>query len=352
MSIVRTTLQGKRVLSYRGKRRLQRNADLLSIGFLSLFLLIVLWITTKAIYNVSFQQKRSDVLFLQKESLPFPQVPVDIFPLSLPDVTPPLFTKTFSPSCLPDNSLQLEKDATNDCQIPEDEYRNVVRILTTPTVTGQAAAHLLEEFLQYDPRWELNTRTFASRYLPEGWIVHVAVLPPLLEAMDLLLHVQTKEEEMERAWLQAIEYTIQRVLQHHCEFSSTVSQSKRAFMSVSLNEVVGFPSAAIKSLYEFLEIQEKVHSVSSSAAALTVIERIQHVITWFETNAKTLDYREWNSRVQHVIEASTRHVSESTNCNFVAMPPNDLAKRVDSALLGTFDCEQYPSIGLCHPMQS
>ncbi|GAX10516.1 hypothetical protein FisN_21Lh222 [Fistulifera solaris] len=306
----------------------------------------------KIIYTVSFQQIRSEVLFLQKKDLPFPQVPVDIFPLALSDVTLLLFAKTFFPLCLPDNSMQLEKDAAGDCQVPKDEYKNVVRILTTPTVTGQAAAHLLEEFLQYDPRWELNTRAFASRYLPEGWIVHVVVLPPLLEAMDLLLHVQTKDEERERAWLQAIEYTIQRVLQHHCEFSSTVSQSKRAFMSVSLNEVVGFPSAAIKSLYEFLEIQEKAHSVSSSAAALTVLERIQYVITWLETNAKILDYREWNSRVQHVIEASTRHVSESSNCNFVSMPPNDLAKRVDSALMGTFDCEQYPSIGLCHPLQS
>ncbi len=306
----------------------------------------------KVIHTVSFQQKRSEVLFLQKKGIPFPQVPVDVFPLSLSDVTPPLFTDTFFPSCLPNNTMQVEKDAANDCQVPEDEYRNVVRILTTPTVTGQAAAQLLEEFIQSDPRWELNTRTFASRSLPKGWIVHVAVLPPLLEAMDLLLHVQTKEEEREKAWLQAIEYTIQRVLQHHCEFSTTVSQPKRAFMSVSLNEVVGFPSAAIKSLYEFLEIQEKAHIVSSSAAALTVLERIQYVITWFETNAKTLDYREWNSRVQHVIEASTRHVSESSNCNFVSMPPNELAKRVDSALLGTFDCAQYPSIGLCHPLQS
>lgn len=356
MPLIRTARREKRTLSYRGKKHIQNNARPLFFGFLAFFLVGFLWIIGKLLLNVSSETKDDDsgFLFLQKNKQPFPQHPIDLWPHSLADVASsaaPLLIETFFPSCLP-NNINGEEGTPRNCQAPNDNYLNVLRIQTTPTVTGQAVANLLGDFLLSKPHWEVNIRTFASQPLPpEGWIVHVAVLPPLLEAMDLILHVQTEQDEQEGAWKQMIEYTILRVLQHHCNFATAV-QRNRAVWSVSLNEVVGFPSAALVSLYDFLEIPEKAGEVSSSAAALTVLERIKNIITWFEKNGSSLTHPEWDQRVNEIIETSIRHVAENNNCILAPKPPNKLAQRVDSALLGTLDCTDYPSIGLCRHMHT
>ena len=341
-STMRNTSRTIRYLNRRSKRLQKREAGPLFVAGVALASILLLWAVGAVLFK--FSKPPSTIASL-------PQTTFDLWP----DSTQPIFQGT-SPfiSCLPQHY-------PDRCRIRHtDQKRRVVGILRPPGRLG----HLLESFVRssvkllQDEHPEFEVELIASHRAESlldraSQIIRPAVLPPLLEALDLILQTRDSDDNALLSVSQRqVETVLRQLLQWHCRISQKAGDM--ALLLLMLDISMAYPRMAQDALTEFLGLtvvendNDKSNTVQMNALVQEVLTLIDEETTLLQGNrivpASSYDWVQQVVQDEYLNEAcvpvgETAHPSRVTKL-VGAMLGDDLAAEHVA-------CQTYPQSMLC-----
>jgi len=305
------------------KRTLLRKGDVrrsfgpFMMGLAVIGVVVLIWTSGALVVSVASAPRAPRILQVE-----FPRNIMDIWPNDILDSAQDLLDGGFYASC-----------SGSDC---DKAALNKVVVLRTPGVLGEVITEYVQGLV---PSWEVMGTSDVESIPKEAYVVRLAILPSLLEALDLILQASSNASKEE------VVHILRRVLGWHCRVDSAVLQEHLPVLSLTLDEAIAYPKAAKEGLFDFLKVD--LDELQISAHAERVLIRISQA-------TKMIDGLDIASEVDTVI-AEYLSKSPGSQCDELvtstSIPESSVCRLLDAFLLPDQDpsllCNQYPTSALC-----
>jgi hypothetical protein len=353
----RTTLQYGR----KKKQRKARFAGPWMVAAIAVLAVLLLWAIGALLFAVvsSSQSNKHPAPAI----VPFPRKPLDLWPDDS-SLQSQRLLESFYSSCVP-----TALDDNDKCPVPPSTASTkTVTIIRSPGVFGKLLESFVRQFIQlHAPHIPviLASQHHPLKSLSSGttYLIRPAVLPPILEALDLILETRNVDDTtlvgvegtQTIITVEEILEVVRLVVQWHCRISVVYERSPR--WTLTLDHTMAYPKVTEESLAEFLGLEQEIKpDVNVSPLAEQTLQRIHDVSVWAERlpNLTT-----------EILQQALEEMLQNDNNSCLSDPPDrvlvqpQLQTRVTD-LVGAFlwntpvqtvVCERYPKSLLCQQRQ-
>ncbi|GKY93085.1 hypothetical protein MPSEU_000276800 [Mayamaea pseudoterrestris] len=335
-------------------RRALRNRKTLSVGppiFLLVFvgsigLVWLLALTMISLFdNQSFKSKQ-DLYSASPHS--FTDAAIDLWPSDRQSTT----LLDMLVSCLPEHD---NDEICRQRRIPGSTIQQIA-LARPPGRLGIVMQHFVKQVIERhsltDDEVKLVPVTHVERDHKFTKIVRFAVLPILLEAVDLALETTDSSFTTKEISISDIEATVRLLIHWHCQLSEIASDT--AFLTLSAKKVLSRPTESVKEIANFVGfgVEKKEDWMTGKAVddraakALDRIDECSEFISKLQQQTPKQDLQALFNKIIH----DTIAKEECGNMEMDAMLHKSRVPRIARHMLGPDSdtvCDEYPAIAYC-----